>query len=198
MHNGEYYELAMQDIFQMPLGCNNIRRSEELRCVNIQRKLCPTGTRIKEEWKGYCNFRKKRLIDYLDFTEIPGFYKESFAVVNKTWDVTIADYKLTPDKTSYEWYIKVGCRMDEQTGEIDVPTVVFFSQHYNVTDAYYDDMIKAGYDLGLGYFMDWSDGIARLDNTHCLKFPYQDKIDYYDTASFNIPSLLLGLLCLIK
>ena len=96
----------------------------------------------------------------------------------------IADYKLSSDAKTYEWFIEVTCNEVQDRIDIDhvrVQTVTFYSRHYNVSDAYYDEMIESAYNLGLGTWLDWepAGGTKKVDQFSC-GHPAESMVDTYD------------------
>ena len=198
MHNHFYYEIASEDFFHIT-ECPKRTKS----CMTMNRYYDPNPPlpssdnailpgAVMEDWSSQCGRQEpeKSLLN-LQFTENPGQY-----MITRVNDdvpdqfkipipVTIADYKLSPDGKSYEWFIEVTCNNQEgrvtDEEHIRIQTVTFYSQHYNISDAYYEEVINAGYAVGLGPWMDWevTDGTEKVPLFDC-GYDSEEMVDIYD------------------
>ena len=174
---GTYYELALHDWTQDP-ACASILGGPQ--CVqsikyldNITRDL------LVDDWTLQCFGTPYPVPLYFNLTDIPGYFlgfSPADAFKNRDWPDTIVDYKFSEDGTHYEWVIEFQCNEFELVPAIRFVGINFYARHYNVTEDYYNEFIKAGYDVGLGV-LDNTWGLYRVPMDNCAWF--EDKQDIY-------------------
>ena len=174
-----YYELAFQDITQFP-ACPKISGGPQ--CVQSNKEFVPEINAplgmINDTWYLQCATIPFKVPLYFNITEDPGFFLGWSPVKagdDKIWPDTVVDYKLTPDGKGYEWIIEFQCNMVDDGSEINFTALNFYARHYNVTEKYYDELLQAGYDAGLGIYMDSNFGIYRPPFDDCRGDHFTDK-----------------------
>ena len=175
---GTYYELALHDWTQDP-ACASILGGPQ--CVQSIKYLDNvTKDLLVDDWTLQCFGTPYPVPLYFNLTDIPGYFlgfSPADAFKNRDWPDTIVDYKLSEDGKHYEWVIEFQCNEFELVPAIRFVGINFYARHYNVTDDYYNEFIKAGYDAGLGVYLDNTWGLYRVPMDNCPWF--EDKQDIY-------------------
>lgn len=182
---GTYYELAFQDITQYP-ACPGIMGGPQ--CVQSIKNFQPykRPPLLNDTWTLQCGPTVTEVPLLFNLTGKPGYFwgwTTQRIGQDQIWPDTVVDYKLTEDGKYYEWVIELQCqdqddiRPTPDQQEIKFTAVNFYARHYNVTEAYYNEFIQAGYDAGIGVFMDYKYGLYKCPMDDCEWF--EDQQDVY-------------------
>lgn len=164
---GTYYELAFHDLTQYPACYTGPFCIRSIKALDTERQ------EINDTWSLGC-VRGSPINPYnvplrFNLTNQSGFFDGWSPLTGKTlYPDTVVDYKLSDDGTHYEWVIEFQC--EEADNRVVFTGINFYARHYNVTEAYYDDLIQSGRDAGLGVYMDHGEGTALQYARSCLLF----------------------------
>eukprot|EP00750_Incisomonas_marina_P033118 INCI9573.2.p1 GENE.INCI9573.2~~INCI9573.2.p1 ORF type:complete len:386 (+),score=54.05 INCI9573.2:103-1260(+) len=160
---GTYYELALHDLTQYPACFTGPF------CVRSIKTLDTERQEVNDTWSLGCVRGGPNPYNVplrFNLTDTTGYFRGWSPVTGRLpYPDTVVDFKLSPDGGQYEWVIEFQC---EQVDDKVVFTGInFYSRDYNVSEDYYQELIQAGRDAGLGIYMDHGEGLYRVPHTNC-------------------------------
>lgn len=155
---GTYYELALHDYTQYP--------------------VCPSPKCVRSH--KVADFRLKQVNDTFDLdcfghiypshfrfnlTSTPGhFLGTSTFIPDVVFPDTVVDMYENPNGV-YEWVIEFQCV--EKLGHVWFVGINWYCRENQVSDDYYQSLIKAAQSRGLDFYMDKGVGVYKVDQDNC-------------------------------
>lgn len=191
---GTYYELAYQDITQYP-ACNEKQGLPH--CVQSIKEHFPVENPpdaygsyglITDTWTFQCARIPFEIPLRFNVTEHPGYFL-GFTLTKigseEIWPDTVIDYKISKDGTHYEWIIELQCQDQDDyeingQDEIKFTAINFYARHYNVTEAYLEEIYQAARNAGIGVFMDYKFGMQETIFENCRDEKFEQGQELYD------------------
>lgn len=156
---GDYYEVACHDYTQFPI-CPSPK------CMRSHKVMNYKTNQVNDTFILDCFGSDYSFTFLFNITDTAGFFLGRVVhFPDVIFPDTVVDVLEGPDGV-YEWVIEIQCV--EKFDHVWFVGINWYSRTANVSDEYYNSMIKAARDRGLGAFMDYGTKVTRVDQS-CTK-----------------------------
>ena len=155
---GTYYELALHDYTQYPI-CPSPT------CMRSHKVIDYKLQQINDTGNLDCFGKVFPIHLHFNLTKTPGYFLGFWKVIpGVLFPDTVVDV-YEDSEGVYEWVIEFQCV--EKLDRVLFVGINWYSRESQVSEEYYEDLLKVARSRGLGVYMDKGEGVFRVDQKNC-------------------------------
>ncbi len=155
---GTYYELALHDYTQHPICPSpTCMRSHKVVDYKLQQ--------VNDTFDLNCIGHNFANYFYFNLTKTPGYFRGTWTFIpGVLFPDTVVDVYENSDGV-YEWVIEFQCV--EKLGRVWFVGINWYCRENQVSEEYYQNLLKVARSRGLDFYMDKGEGVFRIDQKNC-------------------------------